>query len=421
MPHEQHAAGGLPGVRVSLRRNFIWTFAGNSFFGASQWAILSLIAKLGSRQMLGDYALALALVTPVVMLSHLNLRAVLATDVREEHPFGDYLAVRMGASALALAAVACLALLWRAHPEVAWSIFLLGISLTADTTSDTFYGALQRREQMNEIAHSMIARGMFSLALLAAVLWITGRLVPAVAALAAGRVLVLLIYDVRRGSAGQRMTGSGFKSQWLLFRTALPLGLVLMLVSLAGNLPRYAVEAFLGTAELGAFAAAAAFLAAGSTVVNALGQASTARLARLFSAGDYAGFRRMAVKLASLALGLGLAGVGGAALAGRTVLGLVYSPELEAYSGLLVKLMVSGIFVYGAIVLGYISTSTRSFLSQMPLLALVAGISGGASWVLVPRAGLDGAAVSVALAASVQIAGQLWIVLRALKRRERQA
>jgi len=421
VPHEQHVAGSLPAGRVSLRRNFIWTFAGNSLFGASQWAILSLIAKLGSREMLGDYALALALATPVVMLSHLNLRAVLATDVREQHPFGDYLAVRISASALALAAVAVLAVLWRGHPEVAWSILLLGVSLTADTTSDTFYGALQRRERMNEIAHSMIARGIFSLALLAAVLWMTGKLAPAVAALAAGRTLVLLAYDMPRGSAGQRMAGSGYKSQWVLFRTALPLGLVLMLVSLAGNLPRYAVEAFLGTAELGAFAAAAAFLAAGSTVVNALGQASTASLARLFSAGDYAGFRRTAARLTGLALGLGLAGVCGAALVGRMILRLVYSPELEAYSGLLVKLMVSGIFVYGAIVLGYISTSTRSFLSQMPLLALVAGISGAASWTLVPLAGVDGAALAVALAASVQIVGQFWIVHRALKRREQQA
>ena len=30
---------------VSLRANFTWTFAGNAVYAASQWAILSLIAK----------------------------------------------------------------------------------------------------------------------------------------------------------------------------------------------------------------------------------------------------------------------------------------------------------------------------------------------------------------------------------------
>ena len=65
-------------------------------FAASQWTLLILIAKLGNSVMLGQYALALAIVTPVMQFSHLNLRAVLATDAGETHPFGDYLAVRLG-------------------------------------------------------------------------------------------------------------------------------------------------------------------------------------------------------------------------------------------------------------------------------------------------------------------------------------
>ena len=37
----------------SLRSNFAWTFAGNSIYGACQWGVMSLIAKLGSGEMLG--------------------------------------------------------------------------------------------------------------------------------------------------------------------------------------------------------------------------------------------------------------------------------------------------------------------------------------------------------------------------------
>jgi O-antigen/teichoic acid export membrane protein len=66
-------------------------------------------------------------------------------------------------------------------------------------------------------------------------------------------------------------------------------------------------------------------------------------------------------------------------------------------------------------------TSARSFLAQMPLLVVVTAASAVASWLLVPRLGLDGAALAVALAACVQIAGEAWILRRALRRVERAA
>ena len=110
MPRVISAVSADRAPRISLRANFVATFVGNVIFAASQWAVLSLIAKLGDNEMLGYYALALAIVTPVTMFSHLNLRAVLATDNAERHPFGDYLAVRLGTTALGLAAVSAIAL-----------------------------------------------------------------------------------------------------------------------------------------------------------------------------------------------------------------------------------------------------------------------------------------------------------------------
>src|ERR1035441_7561447 len=99
-----------PRPSASLRSSFAWTLAGNAFYAAAQWATLSLIAKLGGSQMLGQYALAVALTTPLVMFSHLNLRAVLATDVDGRRPFGDYVALRLGVSGFGLVGIAILAL-----------------------------------------------------------------------------------------------------------------------------------------------------------------------------------------------------------------------------------------------------------------------------------------------------------------------
>jgi O-antigen/teichoic acid export membrane protein len=406
-----------PRPSASLRSGFAWTLAGNGLYAAAQWAILSLLAKLGGSEMLGQYALAVALVTPLVMLSHLNLRAVLATDVDGRQPFGDYLAVRLGVSGLSLVGIAILALA-SGHAELAAAILVTGLAQSSETVSDIYYGAMQRRDEMSLIARSMIARGLVSVCAFGLALYVFRDLVWALTAMAAGRVALLLAYDRPRGVAGESMARSGLRAEVSILRAAMPLGVMLLLVSLNTNLPRYAIERFLGVGELGAFAAVASFMTVGSTVVNALGQAATPRLARHFNRRESGQFLRLTFLLAAFVCALGVAGVVVAAVLGATILGAVYRPEYAARGSLLVAIMGAAIPSYIAAALGYAITAARAFDAQAPLFCVVAASCGAASWLLVPRFGLRGAAVSLAIAASVQIGGEALILARAMRRIE---
>ncbi len=414
----RHAPAQVP---ASLRKGFLATFAGNTVFAASQWAALSAIARIGGPEMLGEYALALAIVTPVAMFSHLNLRAVLATDMERRHSFGDYLVVRLWTTALAAGAVLAIALSGGYSRPVAPVLVAAVVVLSADNLSDIYYAALQRRNRMDQIARSTAARGALSAAALGAALWLTHNLLVAVTAQAAARIAILLAYDRPAGSAGESRAASGFHGQARILAAALPLGAVLMLASLAGNLPRYAIERHLGLAALGAFAAPASFMAVGSTVINALGQAATPQLAGCFSKGDMPGFRRLALRFAGAAGLLGAAGVAVALAAGRLALVLAYGRPYAAYSDLLVWLMGAALVSYVAGALGYIVTSVRAFAFQAPLFAVVAAASGIASWALIPRWGLKGAAVALAASWLVQIAGSLPILRGSLREARRAA
>ena len=232
------------------------------------------------------------------------------------------------------------------------------------------------------------------------------------------RAVVLLAYDRPRGSAGENLARSGWRPQWIILRTALPLGVVLMLVSLNTNLPRYAIERALGAPGLGVFAAVASFAAVGATIINALGQAATPRLARYFSHRDLARFRRLMLQLAGLSLALGAAGVLVSALFGKLVLRLVYRPEYAVHAPLLVAVMAAAVPGYLAIAFGYLITSVRAFAAQVPLFCAVAASCAVASWWLVPRFGLTGAALALAIASGVQILGDIWILARACRRSE---
>ena len=402
---------------ASLRSGFAWTLAGNGVYALGQWALLSLFAKLGSRQMLGEYALALAVASPVAMLSHLNLRAVLATETAHRHSFGDYLSVRIAASALGLLAIAALSFTGRSAATIA-AILAAGVALSAENVSDLYYGAMQRRERMDCIAKSMMARAIVSAAAVAIALIAAGTLVPAMIALAAARIAVLLLYDLPVGSRGERLARTGSPTQRAILRAALPLGVVLMLVSLNTNLPRYAIERRLGTPALGAFAAAASFMTAGNTIINALGQSATPRLARYFAEGGRARFLRLVWQLAALAVGIGFAGMAVASIAAAPLLRILYRPEFAQHATLLVQVMAAAIPAYVAATLGYAITSARAFDAQLPLFCIVVASCGIAAWLLVPRFGLAGAPIALGIAACVQIFGAAVILRRALHRAE---
>ena len=74
------------------------------------------------------------------------------------------------------------------------------------------------------------------------------------------------------------------------------------------------------------------FIAVGSVMINALGQSATTRLARSFRSGDWPDFRRLALRLCALAVGIGLTGAIIAAIGGSYFLNRVYRPELAAIS-----------------------------------------------------------------------------------------
>src|SRR5436309_3480713 len=89
-----------PRTRVaakSLRANFSWMLAGNAIFSACNWGLLAVLAHLGTPAMVGQYVLALAVTSPVIVFFMLHLRAVAATDARGQYEFGHYLALRLAA------------------------------------------------------------------------------------------------------------------------------------------------------------------------------------------------------------------------------------------------------------------------------------------------------------------------------------
>jgi O-antigen/teichoic acid export membrane protein len=410
------AAGAHASAATPLRANFGWTLAGNVVYAGGQWVMLLVVAKLAPPETVGTVALGFAVTAPVFLLAGLHLRASQATDAARRFRFPDYLSVRLAGMGAALLATGVIVALSSYDGPTRLIVLAVAASKAVEGVSDVYYGAMQQHERMRPIAISLMLRGVLATSAFAIVLRASGRLLPALAALAAAWILVLVLHD--RPAAARVLTpavaarGAAFdpRAAGRIVAISLPLGLVVMLVSLRTNIPRYFIEARLGAAELGIFAALYSLLAAGSMVIGALGQSATPRLARHFHAGEIKAFRRLLARLLGVACVVGGGGAMVALVAGKPLLALLFGAPYAARSNVLAWLMASGLAAYGASFLGYALTAARRFTVQLPLFSVTTLVCAGLCAWLVPAHGLVGAALAWGGVLLVELAAT-WVLL----------
>lgn len=418
-----------PAHGLSLRQNFAWTVLGNVVYAACQWGMLVALAKLGSPSLVGQFALGLALCAPVMMLANLQLRSVQATDARNEYRFGDYLALRLATTALAFAAICLIAWLAGYRWQTALVVILVGVAKSVESFSDVIYGLMQKYERLDRIAIAMMLRGLGSVVVFALTLWLTRSAAWAVVALAAWWSAVLLTYERKTGGELLKAFGAARESfapswQWKRMRRlawlSLPLGVVMVLVSLNTNIPRYFVEHYLGEAALGYFAALAYVMVAGYTVMGALGQSATPRLARYYQS-DRSAFKRLLAKMLLVAAAVGAAGILVVVLWGRPLLTVLYRPDYAQHADVFVWVMVAAAISYMGSMLGFAMTAARLFRAQVPLFATSALGITLTCLLFVKPLGLIAGAYALVVGAAIALVGATAILMLRLRRKGRLA
>jgi O-antigen/teichoic acid export membrane protein len=198
---------------------------------------------------------------------------------------------------------------------------------------------------------------------------------------------------------------------------AIPLGIVMLLVSLSSSVPRYFIEHNLGLAQLGVFSAVSYLLAAGLTVLSALGHSVTPRLARSFENADWASFFRLLMLLLGFSSAMGLGGLLVAIAGGRTLLQKIYRPEYGDAHALLIWTMGVAWIAYVGSALGYAVTAARSFRGQPYACGAMLAATIAGCWVLIPSYQLVGAAASIGIGFLVQAVAWGLLLVKAVSSR----
>lgn len=405
-------------VSPSLSVNCGWTLVGNGVYAVSQWAMLVMLAKIATPDVVGRFALALAIATPLVMLTGLQLRGVQVTDARDTFCFQEYLGLRIIAVPIVILLMLGIILTGRYTGMTALVIFAVTLAKLLESIADIMHGAFQRYECLKRTAIALLFKGPLGLLGLTAGMLLTQDLRWAAFGIVMAWGLVLLCYEmpaVRRTLQGAGANpslrpsfapGTLCQLAWL----ALPLGLVMALNACNASAPRFFIEHFRGVRELGIFSAMSYLTIAGATVVFSLGQAFSPRMATSYAMGDMKLFRTLQWRLVAMATMLGGIGVLAAAVAGGPLLATIYRPEYARHLPVLLLLMVAAIPMYLASVFGIGMTAAHRYMPQLPLFLCVTVVLVAGCWWRIPHDGLLGAAEAMLMASLVQMFGSLLIL-----------
>lgn len=413
--------------RTSLWADFSWTCIGNAIYAAGQFAMLVLLTKLVRPELVGQYALGLALVYPVMMLTNMQLRSVMISDHRPQSHFGHYLGLRLVATVVAFVVIFATTQVLRYHRELTEVVLLVAVAYGVETISDMYYARLQLHDRMAEISKSLIARALLSVFGLGIVVYFSRSLLWGVMAIVLARAAVLFGYDIR-----ERTHRLGEKSKWfstnqtlaprfdsrkqleLLWRS-LPLGIVVLLTTLNASIPSFFIKHGLGERELGIFSAISLTISIGNMAVVSLGQAAFTRLSRAYASGRFVAFGSLLGKLLICGAAIGVSGMIISKFAGHEILTILFRPEYAERAELLPWVMAAGAVLFMAQFLGYGMTAAGFYHSQVILNVLGNVSLVAACYWLVARQGLLGAILAMLIAAIVQLAASAGILFLGLR------
>jgi O-antigen/teichoic acid export membrane protein len=422
--NELEADHSIP-AGLSLRLNLSWALVGNIGYALTQWGLLVLLTKLFDPTQFGKYALALSIVTPIFSTSTLQLRAIQVSAVEEKAHFADYVVLRVFTNSLALTCLLVLVVFRLFEAQVVYLILLLALNQAVMLVKDIYQGSMQRHERMDYVSISNVLQGVASVGVAAALAFCTGNLLLAVAGMLVARVAVFLSYDVSRskalaGEAQTLLTRADLRKALSVSRLrplvhkALPLGVMMLLLSFYPNIPRYFLAGYWGEAYVGYFAAIATLMSVQELMIVPLGEAALRKLS-LYYATNKAAYTGLLCKLIAIGVVLGTIGVAVAMQLGSPLLTVLFRKEYGGFVESLVWLMLARLVLNVQCFMGYGITAAGRYRAQAWIWGMAITAMLLSSWLLIPTRSALGAAWALFICACIATAASIIVLAGAIR------
>lgn len=387
---------------LSLLNKAKFLLSGNILFAFSQWLILIFISHFSDNQAVGAYTYALALVTPVFMLTNLQLRPIVVAEFNLNSNFNykSYFALRFYSIFLAILVSFLLSFLSTSN---VWKVvLLLGCIKALEAISDIIYAYYNAQGKTKLISLSLTVKSLSLILIFGGLLYFYNFLNIGLIGIILIYVLTLLVVDFRNIGLNKKyfyLNIVDFKNVIIL---ALPLGISVMLVALQSNIPRFFLEKFFNLETVGVFSVFYYFIIVGGIVINSICQFISPKFSILFKENKMHELNKLTIQAWGMAAFLGVSGLIVSITLGDFFVNILYGSHYLFWIDILNIIMFAGLFTYLSVVNGYLMTSLGLIKIQLPLFLFLTIFTLVLCWTLIPAYGLLGAAWATVASSAAQ-------------------
>ncbi len=397
-----------------LRSNVIWNTVGNAIYYISQYALMILATNISGAYVNGLVATAMTIAATCLTICAYGMRSFQISDF--EHQYSDATYLKSRYITLGVAALFCTGFAFAVSYSAEQRVVILVYTLCrlSEGFVDVLHGYLQRADRMDLVGISFGVRGLVSILVFGAGLWLTQNVVLTLLAMTALNWLYVLVVDWPMSrkhavfGAAKAETKSGVLH--LLWACA-PLAVYSFLNSAVGSVIKLYCERICGVEAFSDFNnifAPVQILQVGAAYVFVPFMTIFAHAWVDKNKGKYL----KSLGIASAAMpALWVCGAIGVALVGRWGLQLLYGEEILASAALLQPSVLATVITTYVSILCYLLSMMRKMrdLIISNLVGIVASFALATP--MITAYGIYGAAYATIAARAVQAAITLGFVL----------
>ncbi|WP_166784041.1 lipopolysaccharide biosynthesis protein [Cryobacterium suzukii] len=245
-------------VDFSWAKTTTWLLSATVLRNVGLIVILVLLARLTSTEVVGRYAIALAITTPIFIMGQFGLKNVYLT-MHQNFRFGSYVAIQFVMIALAFLVSVGVALVF--NRDLTLTVALVSVIKVADTLSEFFSAPLQKYHSAPRIFWAYLISAILGSAVTGLALVYTRDLDIALAGLAGTSLFVALaLMWVPAQRLAHHREDAAFpalsrvrEDRKTIIRAGFPTGVAGAILALVSSMPQYFLARDHGESAVGSF------------------------------------------------------------------------------------------------------------------------------------------------------------------------
>jgi O-antigen/teichoic acid export membrane protein len=370
-------------------KSYSYSFLGNLFASASQWVVLMLISKLYGTAQMGSYSLAMAWILPFYAFFSLQIRNIHVADQTDTYGFNMFFMVRVVCSLAFLITTALTGFLF--YRDIFLVFLLGGLFKSIEMISDIIHAEFHKRKKIEVYSKMLMFRSVLAILLNLIMFRFVKSFQLALISLPIAYCCSMLI-DFKLLSNLKVKVKFDTNNPLIkkIVTTGVLTGLSLLLVYLLPNIPRFILEKFRSSFELGLFSGYLSLVVFSRIFVQSVVQNSLPYLAQHYDENNFDKFLSKLKTEALVITGLGLAQFILVPLS-NFLFPILFNKDFKGNEGLLCIIFGGSLFSFLAFVLNNAINAMKMFRVQLPVYAALVAISFILGFILIPKYGLNGA------------------------------